>query len=102
RFDPSDEEIDHARAQADKTAEPPRPLWLTLDAGSLPAGAIEELKRIFEDFPGDCEVVLEMHTRSGPRRLRLGDGYRVAARNAGLKAELDRLLVAARPVAVPV
>ncbi|MDP9293995.1 MAG: DNA polymerase III subunit alpha [Actinomycetota bacterium] len=101
RFDPSDEEIDHARAQAAKAAEPPRPLCLTLDAGSLPAGAIEELKRIFEDFPGDCEVVLEMQTRSGPRRLRLGDGYRVAARNAGLKAELDRLLVAARPVAVP-
>jgi DNA polymerase III subunit alpha len=101
RFDPSDEEIDHARAQAAKAAEPPRPLCLTLDAGSLPAGAIEELKRIFEDFPGDCEVVLEMQTRSGPRRLRLGDGYRVAARNAGLKAELDRLLVGARRVAVP-
>ena len=101
RFDPSDAEIDRARAQALKAAEPPKPLYLTLDAERLPAGTIEELKRIFEDYPGESEVVLEMRTSSGPRRLRLGDGYRVAARHAGLKAELDRLLVAARPVAVP-
>jgi DNA polymerase III subunit alpha len=98
RFDPSDAEIDHAREQAVKAAEPPKPLLLCVDAGRLPATVIEDLKRLCEDYPGDCEVVLEVHTRTGPRRLRFGQGYRVAARNASLKAELDRLLGQARPL----
>ena len=33
-----------------------------------------------------------MHTATGLRRLKFGSGYKVAGRNAGLKAELDRLL----------
>jgi DNA polymerase-3 subunit alpha len=100
RFDPSDEEIDRARAAAVKAAEPPAPLTLRLDAALLPAAVIEDLKRLFADYRGDSEVVLEMQTRAGARRLRLGEGYRVAARNAGLQAELDRLLGDARaPVA---
>jgi DNA polymerase-3 subunit alpha len=98
RFDPSDAEIDRARAQAVKAAEPPKPLVLSVDAGRLPATVIEDLKRLCEDYPGDCEVVLEVHTRSGPRRLKFGQGYRVAARNASLKAELERLLGQARPL----
>jgi DNA polymerase-3 subunit alpha len=98
RFDPSDAEIDRAREQAVKAAEPPKPLLLCVDAGRLPATVIEDLKRLCEDYPGDCEVVLEVHTRTGPRRLRFGQGYRVAARNASLKAELDRLLGQARPL----
>ena len=53
---------------------------------------IDELKRIFEDFPGESEVVLEVHTRTGMRRLRFGTEFRVAGRNAALKAELDRVL----------
>jgi DNA polymerase-3 subunit alpha len=43
--------------------------------------------------------VLEMHTRTGLRRLKFGESYRVAARNAALKAELDELL---GPIPVPV
>jgi hypothetical protein len=34
------------------------------------------------------------------RRLRFGEGYRVAA-TAQLRGELERLLASARPVAVP-
>jgi DNA polymerase III subunit alpha len=98
RFDPSDAEIERAREQAVKAAEPPKPLFLTVDAERLPATVIEDLKRLCEDYPGDCEVVLEVHTRTGPRRLRFGQGYRVAARNASLKAELDRLFGQARPL----
>jgi DNA polymerase-3 subunit alpha len=81
-----------------KAAEPPKPLVLSVDAGRLPATVIEDLKRLCEDYPGDCEVVLEVHTRTGPRRLKFGQGYRVAARNASLKAELERLLGQARPL----
>ena len=100
RFDPSDEEIERARTEAVKAAEPPPPLTLRLDAALLPAAVIEDLKRLFADYRGESEVVLEMQTRAGARRLRLGEAYRVAARNAGLQAELDRLLGEARsPVA---
>ena len=33
-----------------------------------------------------------MHTRTGLRRLKFGDAYKVKARDAGFKAELDELL----------
>jgi DNA polymerase-3 subunit alpha len=93
-FDPSDAEIERAREQAAAVAatRAPRPLCLRVDAGRLPATVIDELKRIFEDFPGESEVVLEVHTRTGMRRLRFGSDFRVAGRNAALKAELDRVL----------
>ncbi len=102
-FNPSDAEIERARGQAAAlaVARAPRPLCLRVDAGRLPASAIDELKRIFEDFPGESEVVLEVHTRTGLRRLRFGDGFRVAGRNAALKAELDRVLGEAVLPAVP-
>ena len=87
RFDPSDAEIEKAREQAVKAAEPPKPLCLTLEGG-MSAAVLEDLKRIIEDFPGESPLEL----RIGPRVVRLGEGYRVAARNASLKAELDRLL----------
>ena len=57
----------------------PRPLHLRVDARRLPASVIAELKQIFEDFPGESEVVLEVHTRTGRRRLRFGDGFRSPA-----------------------
>jgi DNA polymerase-3 subunit alpha len=97
-FKPSEAEIARADAHAaERAAVVPRALTLRLDATQLPASAIDDLRRLLEDYPGDCEVVLEMVTRAGPRRLRLGEGYRVAARNAGLKAELSRLLGPALP-----
>ena len=70
-----------------------------VDGARLPATVIDDLKRILEDFPGESELVLEVHTSAGPRLLKLGQGYRVAARNPSLKAELDRLLAPARPLA---
>jgi DNA polymerase III subunit alpha len=93
-FNPSDAEIERARDQAAAlaAARAPRPLHLRVDAGRLPASVIEELKRIFDDFPGESEVVLEVHTRTGPRRLRFGSEFKVNGRNAALKAELDRVL----------
>ena len=46
---------------------------------------------MFGSFPGECEVVLEMGTREGTRRLRFGPEYRVSA-SAALRAEIDQLL----------
>ena len=102
-FDPSEAEIARATAKAAElaAARAPRALCLRVDAGRLPATVIDELKRVFEDFPGESEVVLEVHTRTGLRRLRFGSGYKVAGRNAALKAELDRVLGDARLAAVP-
>src|SRR5204862_4779449 len=45
RFDPSDAEIERARAQAVKAAEPPKPLRLVL-GGEQPASVLAEVRRI--------------------------------------------------------
>ena len=62
---------------------------------------VDDLRELFERYPGDCEFVLEMHTRTGLRRLKFGKNIRVPARNAALKAELDALL-GPPPEAAPV
>ena len=99
-YDPTDAEIEKAKAAAIKAAEPPPPLKLRLEAERLAATVLDDLKRLFEDYPGESDVVLDIVTANGMRRLKLGEGFRVAARNAALKAELDRLIgPPAEPVA---
>ena len=73
RFDPSDDEIERAREQAVKAAEPPKPLRLVI-GGQLPATVFDELKDIIQDFPGETPVELQI----GPRTLRLGQEFCVA------------------------
>jgi DNA polymerase III subunit alpha len=103
-FDPTDAEIDRAKAQVARMASqaPPTALCWRVDATRLEATVIEDLRELFERYPGDAEFVLEMHTATGLRRLKFGAGYRVAGRNAGLKAELGRLLGQAAPPPEPV
>jgi DNA polymerase-3 subunit alpha len=100
-FDPTDAEIDKAKEQVARMASqaPPSALCWPVDATRLEAAVIDDLRELFERYPGDSEFVLEMHTATGLRRLKFGSGYRVAGRNAGLKAELDRLLGKAPPPA---
>jgi DNA polymerase III subunit alpha len=102
-FEPTDAEIDKAKEQVARmaTQAPPTALCWPVDATRLEAAVIEDLRELFERYPGDSEFVLEMHTATGLRRLKFGSGYRVAGRNAGLKAELDRLLGKATPPAPP-
>ena len=71
-------------------ATPNKPHFKHVDA-LLPAGVIAELKHVLENFPGEAEVVLEMKTAGGARRLRLGPTYRVTP-SPSLRAELDQLL----------
>jgi DNA polymerase-3 subunit alpha len=94
RFDPSEAEIEKAKAQVARLAETlaPEPIRLRVDAGRLQPAVIGELRDLFERYPGDAEFVLEMDTRSGLRCLRFGDGYKIAGRDAGLRAELRDLL----------
>jgi DNA polymerase-3 subunit alpha len=91
RFEPTDDEIVKARERAAQPAPAPQALRLRLDAARLPASALGDLKDLLEGFPGELDVVIELHTSAGPRRLKLGPGFRVA-RSAGLQAELDALL----------
>jgi DNA polymerase III subunit alpha len=94
RFDPSEAEIEKAKAKyAEQAASRvAQPMCLRVDAGRLQATVIDELRDVFERYPGESEFVLEMDTRAGLRRLRFGNDYRVQGRNAALSAELRRLL----------
>jgi DNA polymerase III subunit alpha len=94
RFDPSEAEIEKAKAQVARMAEAmaPEPIRLRVDAKRLQPTVIGELRDLFERYPGEAEFVLEMDTRSGLRCLRFGDGYKIAGRDAGLRAELRDLL----------
>ena len=91
RFEPRPEEIAKAQEEAAKPTPPPAMLRLCVDATALPATALAELKHLLAKSPGEAEVVIELATSSGRRRLKLGPDYRVA-RTAGLRAQLDQLL----------
>jgi DNA polymerase III subunit alpha len=89
-FEPGDDEVSAARRRAQDRERPGR-FVLRLDAGRLEPGLIADLKAVFECFPGTSDVLLEMDTREGTRRLRFGSDYRVDPSPA-LRAELDQLL----------
>ena len=91
RFEPTPDEVREAQEQAAKPIAAPSALQLRLDASALPASVIGELKELLAGFPGESDVVIELSTSVGHRRLRLGPGFRVS-RSAGLHAELDALL----------
>ena len=88
-FEPGEDELAAARAKA-KVRHPDR-ILLRVSAAEFGAQLVEELKSVFQSFPGECEVVLEMQTREGTRRLRFGQEYSVTPSQA-LRAELDHLL----------
>jgi DNA polymerase-3 subunit alpha len=106
-FDPSPEEIAAARPLAaapnngpSKLPEfapkripalPTELLVLKVDATTCADSLIGDLKSVLEHFPGDSEVLLEMQTSSGLRKLRFGEGCRVDVSHA-LRAELHDLL----------
>ncbi len=87
RFEPSPEEI-KAAPVAPRRDEP---LVLRFSAADFPPTLLEDLRAVFDHFPGETEVMLEMQTREGLRRLRFGTDYRVRVSGA-LRAELDGVL----------
>jgi DNA polymerase-3 subunit alpha len=88
RFEPGEEEMQRATAISARRDEP---LVLRVSAADFAPTLLEELKAVFDNFPGDTEVLLEMQTREGSRRLRFGSDYKVRDSSA-LRAELDVLL----------
>ena len=112
-FEPTEQELAQARATTAKTtstgtlarrqASAPGeavatgdadPIHVCVDATRLPASFIEDLKQLIESHPGPAELVLEMDTRTGRRRLRLGEAYRVAP-TPTLHAELEEIIAPA-------
>jgi DNA polymerase-3 subunit alpha len=91
RFEPSDEEVAVAREEAARRPVLPSALRLRLDATALAASVLSELKDVLAGFPGDSEVVIELSTSVGQRRLKLGPDFRVA-HSAALHSQLDDLL----------
>jgi DNA polymerase III subunit alpha len=55
---------------------------LSIDARRVAATAIEDLKQLVREFPGDHPVVVELATSAGPKRLRLGSAFRVRPESA--------------------
>jgi DNA polymerase-3 subunit alpha len=88
-FEPGEDELAVARAKA--AARHPERIVLRIDAADFGPHLVEELKALFQNFRGGCEVLLEMETREGTRRLRFGRDYCVTPSQA-LRAELDHLL----------
>jgi DNA polymerase-3 subunit alpha len=93
-FQPTDDEVSAASERATKPVAPPIALRLALDATVLRATVLGDLKELLAGFPGDADVVVELRTSVGRRRLKLGPEFRVA-RGAGLNAELEALFGAA-------
>jgi DNA polymerase-3 subunit alpha len=102
RFAPSEEEVEQANADAGKRAATAtaiaQPVHLRVDLSALGAGVIEDLKHTIEDFPGPAEVVLDVDTSDGVRRLKLGEAYRVQ-HTPTLRTELESLLTPMRAAA---
>jgi DNA polymerase III subunit alpha len=100
-FAPSEEEIAEARRQAEADSRTAvtlaRPVHARVDAANLSASAIEDVKQLVEDYPGPAEIVLDIDTPTGVRRLRLGEAFRVQ-NTPTLRAELEQLLA---PTSLP-
>jgi DNA polymerase-3 subunit alpha len=94
-FSPSHEEIQRARSQAEAAARNAtalaQPVHLRVAAADLSRSALDDLKQAIEDFPGPAEVLVDIDTSAGTRRMRLGEEYRVQ-HTATLRAELEHAL----------
>ena len=91
RFEPDQAEITSAAKKAPPTM-PSGPLQVSIDVNKLGApGLMDELKSLFEDHKGEADVHLVMQTSDGPKKLKIGDGYRVQV-SPSLQHELGQLL----------
>ncbi len=90
RFEPDSAEI--ASAANKVRALPSGPFELSIDVEKLGVpGLLDELKSLFEDHKGESDVRLVVQTSEGPKRLRIGEGFRVEP-STGLRYEIGQLL----------
>ena len=89
-FEPDAAELAAAEAKAAAKRDP-KEITLSINAADFGPGLIDELKSLFEGFPGESEVLLVMRTTDGTRRLRFGDSYRISP-SPPLRAQLAEVL----------
>jgi DNA polymerase-3 subunit alpha len=89
-FEPDAAELAAAAAKAAAKRDP-KQITLSINAAEFGPSLIEELKALFEGFPGESEVLLVMRTADGTRRLRFGDEYRISP-SPPLRAQLAEVL----------
>jgi DNA polymerase-3 subunit alpha len=89
-FRPDADEIERARAAA-RERETPKVVHIKVDVAQLPAEALDELRHVLGNFPGESDVVLELGANGSTRRVRLGPEYRVSP-TPSLRAELEHVL----------
>ena len=94
-YAPDQQELDRARSRAKATAAAnaagAKPLHLSVSADSLSAETLAELRQAIEESPGQAEVLLDIHTKNGTRRVRLGSAFRVR-HTLALRADLESAL----------
>jgi DNA polymerase-3 subunit alpha len=90
RFAPTEQEMLTAEEEVARVVVPDS-LQIRLDAAAVQADLIDDLRELLNNFPGEAEVVVELSSSTGARRLRLGSDFRVQ-RTAGLYSELSQLL----------
>ena len=90
-FTPSEEEVETARAAAVAVAKGPEALTILLDAASLPASIIDELKHVFGNHTGEADVVLDVKTSGGRSHAQVRADFRVDP-TPSLRAELAKIL----------
>jgi DNA polymerase III subunit alpha len=90
RFEPDEAEI--AGAAKKVTPLPTGPLRVSIDLAKLRTpGLMEDLKSLFEDHKGEAQVHLLAQTSEGPKKLTVGDDFRVQV-SPHLRYELNQLL----------
>ncbi|HEX3239233.1 MAG TPA: DNA polymerase III subunit alpha [Solirubrobacterales bacterium] len=90
RFEPDSAEI--ASAATKVRAIPSGPFELSIDVEKLGVpGLMDELKSLLEDHKGESDVRLVVQTSEGPKKLRIGEDYRVEP-STGLRYEIGQLL----------
>jgi DNA polymerase III subunit alpha len=104
-FAPSEQDIAEARKQAETDAKTAvtlaKPVHARVDAANLLPSAIEDVKQLVEDYPGPAEILLDIDTPAGVRRLRLGEAFRVQ-NTATLRAELENIFAPGPAVATAI
>jgi DNA polymerase-3 subunit alpha len=90
RFEPDGDEI--ANAAKKVRTLPTGPLQVSIDLDKLKTpGVMDDLKSLFEDHKGEAGVHLVVQTSDGPKKLQIGEDYRVQV-SPHLRYEINQLL----------
>ena len=92
RFEPDAAEVERAAKNAPTMISSGGPFQFSLPAAKATDPAVlDELKALFEDHKGECDVHIVVQTSNGPTKLRFGAKYKVQ-QSPNLRYEIEQLL----------